>query len=278
VHAENGEVISLLQRRLSAEGRASVKFVSSVRPPEVEAESSARVIALAELARTPVYLTNLSSAHAVERVKAARDRGQPVYAETCTHYLVLSSDRYDEGEGVKYYCTPPLRPAWHQEILWRALGSGDLHVIASDHTAFNYAGQKDAGNENLTLAPRGFAGAQERVSAVCSAGVHSGKISVNRLVDLVCATPARLFGLFPRKGTLAVGSDADMIIFDPKAELTLSKSIGLSRVDYCAFEGIKVRGAPWLVLQRGKVIAREGKVMARPGTGEFLARARFSGA
>jgi dihydropyrimidinase len=277
VHAENGEVISLLQRRLSAEGKASVKFVSSVRPPEVEAESSARVIALAELARTPVYLTNLSSAHAVEKVKAARDRGQPIYAETCTHYLVLSSDRYDEGDGIKYYCTPPLRPAWHQEILWRALGSGDLHVIASDHTAFNYAGQKDAGNENLALAPRGFAGAQERVSAVCSAGVHSGKVSINRFVDLVCTTPARLFGLFPRKGTLAVGSDADMIIFDPKAELTLSKSIGLSRVDYCAFEGIKVRGAPWLVLQRGKVIAREGKVMARPGSGEFLVRAKFSG-
>lgn len=278
VHAENGDAIAWLQRRLAAEGRTSAKHLSAVRPPEVEAEACARVIALAELARAPVYLTNLSSAHALEKVKAARDRGQAVFAETCTHYLVLTSERYDEVDGTKYYCTPPLRPAWHQEILWRGLAAGDLHVIASDHTAFNYAGQKDAGNENLALAPRGFAGAQERVAAVCSAGVHSGRISLHRFVDLVATTPARLFGLFPRKGTLAVGSDADMIIFDPKAELTLSKSLGLSRVDYCAFEGIRVRGAPWLVLQRGRVIAREGKVMARPGSGEYLVRNRFAGA
>jgi len=275
VHAENGEIIDLLQQRLSAEGRTSVKHLSVARSPEIEAESTSRVIALAELARVPVYFTNLSCAHAVERVKVARDRGQQVYAETCTHYLILSADRYEESDGIKYYCTPPLRPAWHQEVLWRALVSGDVHVIASDHTAFNYAGQKDAGSENLLLAPRGFAGAQERVAAICSAGVNSGRISINRFVDLISTTPARLFGLFPRKGTLAVGSDADMIIFDPRAELTLSKSLGLSRVDYSAFEGTRVKGAPWLVLQRGRVIAREGKVMARPGNGEYLPRAKF---
>jgi dihydropyrimidinase len=278
VHAENGEIIGLLQRRLAAGGRTSVRHLPFLRPPEVEAEAVARVLALAELGRAPVYFTNLSSAHALEKVKAARDRGLPVYAETCTHYLLLNSDRYEEADGTKYYCTPPLRPAWHQEVLWKALVSGDLQVIASDHTAFNYAGQKDAGNEILTQAPRGFAGAQERLSAICSAGIQGGTMPVNRLVELLCTAPARLFGLFPRKGTLAVGSDADMVVFDPKAELTLSKSIGLSRVDYSAFEGIRVRGAPWLVLQRGKVIAREGKVMARPGNGEFLPCARFAGA
>jgi dihydropyrimidinase len=275
VHAENGDVISLLQRRLAAEGKTSVKFLTAQRPPELEAESTGRVIALAELAKVPVYFTNVSSAHALEKVKAARDRGQAVYAETCTHYLTLGSDRYEEADGIKYYCTPPLRPSWHQEVLWRALNSGDLHVIASDHTAFNYAGQKDAGNDNLLQAPRGFAGAQERVAALYSAGVQTGRISLNRFVDLVSTTPAKLFGLFPRKGSLAVGSDADIIVFDPKAEMTLSKSIGLSRVDYCAFEGMRVLGAPWLVLQRGRVIAREGKVMARPGSGEYVARSRF---
>ena len=192
------------------------------RPPEVEAEATSRVITFAELARVPVYLTNLSSAHAAEKVKAARDRGQPVFAETCPHYLVLGSERYEESEGIKYYSTPPLRPSWHQEVLWKALATGDVHVVGSDHAAFNYAGQKDAGKENFSQAPRGLPGIQERISLVYWAGVHTGKISPNRFVDLVSATPAKLFGLFPRKGTLAVGSDADMVIFDPKADQTLS--------------------------------------------------------
>jgi dihydropyrimidinase len=277
VHAENGEVIELLQRRAAAEGRTSVKHLNAVRPPELEGEATGRVLALADLARTPVYFTNVSSAHALEKVKAARDRNQPVYVETCPQYLVLGSERYEDAEGIKHYTTPPLRPAWHQEILWKGLGSGDVQVVASDHTAFSYAGQKDLGKEDFTLAPRGFGGSQERVSLLCSAGVHAGKISVHRMVDLMATTPARLFGLFPRKGTLAVGSDADMIIFDPRAEQTLSRSIALSRSDFSAYEGMRMRGAPWLVIQRGRVIAREGKVMGRPGSGEFLSRSRFAG-
>ncbi len=156
------------------------------------------------------------------------------------------------------------------------MGTGDIHVVGSDHTAFNYAGQKDLGKENFTQAPRGFAGIQERISLLCSAGVHTGKLTINRLVDLVSATPAKLFGLFPRKGTIAVGSDADMIIFDPKADQILSKGMSLSRADYTPYEGMKVRGATWLVIQRGRMIAREGKVMGRPGGGEFLPRSKFT--
>jgi len=277
IHAENGEVINLLVRRLAQEGKTLPRYIPMCRPPEVEAEATSRVITFAELARVPVYLTNLSSAHAAEKVKAARDRGQPVFAETCPHYLVLASDRYEESEGIKYYSTPPLRPSWHQEVLWKALATGDVHVVGSDHAAFNYAGQKDAGKENFSQAPRGLPGIQERISLVYWAGVHTGKISPNRFVDLVSATPAKLFGLFPRKGTLAVGSDADMVIFDPKADQTLSKSIGLSRVDYCPYEGMKIRGAPWLVIQRGRSISREGKVMGKPGAGEYVARSRFAG-
>ncbi len=276
VHAENGEVIDLLLRRLTAEGKTLSRYLPLARPPELEGEAIGRVIALADLAKAPVYLTNLSSAHGLEKVKGARDRGQAVFGETCTHYLVLGSDRYEEAEGIKYHCTPPLRPAWHQEQLWKGLVTADVQVVGSDHTAFSYAGQKDLGKDNFTQAPRGLPGVQERLSVLCSAGVHPGRLSVHRMVDLVSTTPAKLFGLFPRKGTLAVGSDADMVIFDPKAEQILSRSISLSRSDYSAYEDMKVRGAPWLVIQRGRVIAREGKVMGRPGAGEFVARTRFA--
>jgi dihydropyrimidinase len=275
VHAENGEVIDLLQRRSTAEGRTLPKHIPTIRPPELEAEATARVLALADMVKVPVYITNISSAHAIEKVKAARDRGQAVYGETSPHYLVLGSERYEDTEGIKFYCIPPLRPSWHQDVLWKALSSGDLHVVGSDHAAFNFAGQKDQGKDNFLQAPRGFAGIQERVSVLYTA-LAGGKLSINRLVDLTSTTPAKLFGLFPRKGTLAVGSDADMIIFDPKAELTLSKSLGLSRADYSPFEGVHVRGAAWLVTQRGKVIAREGRVMGKPGGGEYIVRSRFA--
>jgi dihydropyrimidinase len=276
IHAENGEIIDLFLRRLVAEGKTAAKYIPVARPPEVEAQAAARAISIAEMAKAPIYLTNISSAHAVEKVKAARDRGLVVYGETCCHYLTMPCNRYEEAEGVKYYCTPPLRSAWHEDILWKAIASGDIHTVGSDHRAFNYAGQKDLGKDNFTLAPRGFPGIQERLSVLYSAGVHGGKITANRLVDLASATPAKLFGLFPRKGTLAVGSDADMVIFDPKTEVTLSKAIGLSRSDYTPYEGMRVRGATWLVLQRGRVIARESKVMGRPGGGEFLTRSKFS--
>jgi dihydropyrimidinase len=276
VHAENGEIIDLFVRRLVAEGKTSAKNISAARPPEVEAQATARAVSMAEMAKAPMYITNLSSAHAIEKVKAARDRGQTVYAETCSHFLAMSNERYEEPEGIKYYCTPPLRPSWHADILWKAIGSGDIHTVGSDHWAFNYSGQKDLGKEDFTQAPRGFPGIQERLAVLFSAGIHTGKISPNRLVELACTAPAKLFGLFPRKGTLVVGSDADMIIFDPKAEITLSKSISLSRSDYTPYEGMRVHGATWLVLQRGRVIARESKVMGRPGGGEFLPRAKFS--
>ncbi len=276
IHAENGEVIDLFVRRLNAEGRTSVKYLHLARPPEVEAQATARAVSLAEMAKTPLYLTNLSSAHAVEKVKAARDRGLPIFAETCSHYLALSSDRYEDSEGIKYYCTPPLRPSWHEDVLWKAITSGDIQVVGSDHMAFNYAGQKNLGKDNFTQAPRGFPGIQERLPILCTAGVQSGKISPNKFVELACTSPAKLFGLFPRKGTLTVGSDADMVIFDPKADVTLSKSLSLSRSDYTPYEGMRTRGAVWLVIQRGKVVAREGKVTGKPGQGEFLSREKFS--
>jgi dihydropyrimidinase len=218
----------------------------------------------------------VSSAHAVEKIKMARDRGQMVFGETCPHYLVLGSEKYENEDGIKYYCTPPLRPTWHQEMLWKAINSGDIQVVGSDHTAFNFAGQKDLGRDNFSLAPRGFPGIQERLSVLCSAGIHGNRISANKFVDIACTTPAKLFGLFPKKGTLTVGSDADMIVFDPKADFALAKSSGLSRSDYSPYEDMNVKGATWLVLQKGRVIAREGKVLGRPGTAEYLPRNKFT--
>jgi dihydropyrimidinase len=276
LHAENGEIIDLFTRRLVAEGKTAPRFIASARTPEIEAQAAARAISMAEMAKAPIYLTTVSSAHAIEKVKAARDRGLTVYAETCPHYLTMPCERYEESDGIKYYCTPPLRSAWHENVLWKGIIGGDIHTVGSDHRAFNYAGQKDLGKDNFTLAPRGLPGIQERLSALCSAGVHGGRISPNRFVELTSTMPAKLFGLFPRKGTLAVGSDADMVVFDPKAESMLSKSNGLSRSDYTPYEGMKVRGSTWLVLQRGRVIARESKVMGRPGSGEFLSRAKFA--
>jgi dihydropyrimidinase len=274
VHAENGELIGLLVRRLSAEGKSSAKHLPAARPPEAEAEAVSRVIALAELARTPVCFLKVSSAHAIEKIKAARDRGQAVFAETCPHYLFLNADRYAESEAIKYYVAPPLRPAWHQDVLWKAIHSGDIQVVGSDHAAFSYAGQKDAGKDNFTLAPRGISGVQERVAALLSPGVQNGKTPIHRLVDLLSTAPAKLFGLFPRKGTIAVGSDADLVAYDPRTDLILSKGLALSRADYCAYEGMRTHGSPWLVLLRGKIISREGKVMGRPGGGEFLPRSK----
>ncbi len=276
VHAENGEVIELMIRRLTTEGKTSPPYLAAAWPPELEAETVARVVSLADLAKVPVYFTNVSSAHAMEKIKTARDRGQAVFAETCPHYLAMGSEKYEIEDGIKYYCTPPLRPAWHQDMLWKAINTCDIQVISSDHTAFNFAGQKDLGRENFNLAPRGFPGIQERLSVLCSAGVHANRISANRFVDIACTTPARLFGLYPKKGTLTVGSDADMVIFDPKADLALAKSAGLSRSDYSPYEDMNVKGAAWLVLQKGRVIAREGKVMGRAGAAEYLPRSKFS--
>ncbi|HSW39605.1 MAG TPA: dihydropyrimidinase [Acidobacteriota bacterium] len=276
IHAENGEIIKLYLSRLQAQGRTSVKNIPCGRPPEVEAQAVARAISIAEMAKAPIYLSSLSSAHAIEKVKAARDRGLAVFAETSPHHLVMSSEKYESPEGIKYYCAPPLRPSWHADVLWKAIASSDIHVVGSDHRAFNYAGQKDLGKDNFLLAPRGFPGIQERLSVLCSAGVRGGKISANRFVELASTFPAKLFGLFPRKGALAVGSDADVIIYDPKAEITLSKDFNLSRSDYTPYEGMKVRGSIWLVLQRGKIIARENKITVRAGEGEFLSCAKFS--
>jgi dihydropyrimidinase len=215
----------------------------------------------------------------LEKVREARDRGLPVYAETCPQYLYLSLENMDAPgfEGAKYVFTPPLREKWHQEKLWKGLTHDHLQVVSTDHCPFCFKEQKEMGIGDFTKIPNGGPGIEHRMSLVFSGGVAQGRFSVNRFVELTATTPAKLFGLYPRKGTVAVGSDADLVIFDPKREHTISAKTHHMRVDYSMFEGIKVTGMPDVVLSRGRVLVEGDKFFGRPGQGEFIKRGASPG-
>jgi dihydropyrimidinase len=274
MHAENGGAIDVIVQRALAEGKRSPKYHALTRPVTAEAEATSRAIALAEMAGTPVYIVHLSCNEALEKVREARDRGLRVYAETCPQYLYLSLDNMDGPgfDGAKYVFTPPLREKWHQEKLWQGLAKDDLQVVSTDHCPFCMKEQKELGKDDFTKIPNGGPGIEHRVSLVYSGGVHGGKFSANRLVQLVSTAPAKLFGLYPRKGTVAVGSDADLIVFDANEEQTISVKTHHMRVDYSMFEGTRVKGVPKTVLSRGRVIVENGKFVGKVGAGEFLRR------
>lgn len=274
MHAENGGAIDVLIRRALAEGKTAPKYHALTRPTTAEAEATGRAIALAEMAGAPVYIVHLSCADALERVREARDRGLPVYAETCPQYLFLSIENFDVPgfEGAKYVFTPPLREKWHQEKLWSGLATDRLQVVSTDHCPFCYKDQKELGKDDFTKIPNGGPGIEHRLSLVFTGGVQGKRFSVNRFVELVSTTPAKLFGLYPRKGTIAVGSDADLVVFDPDEERVISAKTHHMRVDYSMFEGIKVKGIPKQVLSRGRLIIDNNKFLGKPGQGEFLKR------
>src|SRR3954462_10745919 len=217
MHAENGGAIDVLVQQALAEGKTAPKYHALTRPTTAEAEATSRAIALAEMAGAPVYIVHLSCNDALEKVREARDRGLPVYAETCPQYLYLSLDDMDAPgfEGAKYVFTPPLREKWHQEKLWDGLKRDHLQVVSTDHCPFCFKDQKELGKDDFTKIPNGGPGVEHRMSLIYSGGVAGGRFTVNRFVELVATTPAKLFGLYPRKGTIAVGSDADLVIFDP---------------------------------------------------------------
>ncbi len=274
MHAENGGAIDVIVQRALAEGKRAPKYHALTRPVTAEAEATSRAIALAEMAGTPVYIVHLSCNEALEKVREARDRGLRVYAETCPQYLYLSLENMDGPgfDGAKYVFTPPLREKWHQEKLWQGLAKDDLQVVSTDHCPFCMKEQKELGKDDFTKIPNGGPGIEHRVSLVYSGGVHGGKFSANRFVQLVSTTPAKLFGLYPRKGTVAVGSDADLIVFDAEEEQTISVKTHHMRVDYSMFEGTRVKGVPKTVLSRGRVIVENGKFVGKVGAGEFLKR------
>ena len=279
MHAENGGAIDVIVRRALAEGKTAPKYHALTRPTTAEAEATSRAIALAEMAGAPVYIVHLSCNEALEKVREARDRGLPAYAETCPQYLFLSLESFDTPgfEGAKYVFTPPLREKWHQDKLWAGLAKDDLQVVSTDHCPFCFKEQKEMGKDDFTKIPNGGPGIEHRLSLVYTGGVHGGRFNVNRFVQLVSTAPAKLFGLYPRKGTVAVGADADLILWDPDKEETISAKTHHMRVDYSMFEGIKIKGAPRQVLVGGRVVIDSGKFVGKAGAGRFLKRQTYSG-
>jgi dihydropyrimidinase len=277
MHAENGVVIDVLVKRALAEGRTAPKYHALTRPTKAEAEGVHRAIAIAEMANSPVYIVHLSCYDALKEVQNARDLGLPAFAETCPQYLLLDYSYYEkEGfEGAKYVMTPPLREKENQELLWRGLRSNDLQVISTDHCPFCMKEQKELGRDDFSKIPNGGPGVENRMSLIYHHGVVAGRIGLNRFVELTSTAAAKIFGLFPKKGTIAVGSDADIVIFDPEREQTLSAATHHMRVDYSAYEGWKVRGVTETVLSRGRVIVENGDFQGKAGEGRFIKRGTF---
>jgi dihydropyrimidinase len=279
MHAENGGAIDVIVQQALAEGKRAPRYHALTRPTTAEAEATSRAIALAEMAGAPVYIVHLSCNDALEKVREGRDRGLPVYAETCPQYLYLSLENMDAPgfEGAKYVFTPPLREKWHQEKLWQGLTHDTLQVVSTDHCPFCFKEQKELGKDDFTKIPNGGPGIEHRLSLIYTGGVHGKRFSANRFVEVVSTTPAKLFGLFPRKGTIAVGSDADIVLFDPAAHDVISAKTHHMRVDYSMFEGIAITGIPKTVLSRGKAVIDSGKFVGRPGSGQFLRRQAYAG-
>jgi dihydropyrimidinase len=274
MHAENGGVIDVLVKKALAEGKTAPKYHALTRPARAEAEATHRAIALAEMAEVPIYIVHLSAAEALEMVTEARDRGLPAYAETCPQYLFLSYDNYEEPgfDGAKYVMSPPLRPKQTQDRLWRGLAFNDLQAISTDHCPFCMKEQKELGRDDFSKIPNGAPGIETRMSLVYDGGVRPGRISLNRFVELTSTSPAKIFGLFPKKGTIAPGSDADIVIFDPGGRQRLSAKSLHMNVDYNPYEGREVTGVPHTVLSRGRVIIDDGKFVGRAGAGSFIKR------
>ena len=282
MHAENGLVIDELVKIALAEGHIEPKYHALTRPTRLEADGAHRALAIAEVARAPVYIVHLSCYDALLELRHAQDRGVMAHAETCPQYLLLDIDAYDEPgfDSAKYVLTPPLREQWNQRELWRALRNGALNVISTDHCPFCLSEQKELGRDDFSKIPNGGPGIENRMSLIYHYGVGAGHIDLNRFVELTSTGPAKIFGLFPKKGTIAVGSDADIVIFDPDHEETISYYNAKTHhmnIDYNAFEGFKVRGYTETVLSRGKVVIDKGEYVGRAGDGMFVKRGPYGG-
>ena len=282
MHAENGIVIDEIVKQALAEGKTEPKYHAITRPTRMEAEGVHRAISIAEVAQVPIYIVHLSSSDALEQVMLARNRGVHAFAETCPQYLFLDDSYYDqEGfEGAKYVMTPALREKWNQDELWKGLKFGDLQSIATDHCPFCFKDQKMLGIDDFSKIPNGGPGVENRMSLVFNGGVNSGRISLNKFVELTSTAAAKTFGLFPKKGTIAVGSDADIVIFDPNRTETISVNNTCTHhmnVDYNTYEGFEVTGFTETVLSRGKVIIDNCEYIGKKGDGHFLKRGLYGG-
>lgn len=275
VHAENHEMISYFRSKFVKEGRTSPIFHALSRPEECEEEAVNRIIAISSLAGdAPVYIVHLTTSGGLDHIKAARERGQAVYAETCPQYLLLDEDMYNspDNEGLKYIMSPPLRKKQNQEALWNGIKNGCIGVVATDHCPFSFNREKQMGMGDFTKCPNGAPGIEERIPLMFSEGVMKGRININKFVEICCTNPAKIFGLYPKKGTIAPGSDGDIVIIDTEKEVVLTKDMLHGRADYTAYEGFKLKGYPVLTMVRGEVIARDNEVTGKKGFGNFIKR------
>jgi len=276
MHAENGIAIDVLVEQALAAGRTDPRFHGEVRRELLEAEATHRAIKLAQVAGSPLYVVHVSAASAVAELATARDQGLPVFGETCPQYLYLSTDNLaeygaDGFEGAKYVCSTPLRPKEHQAALWRGLRTNDLQIVSTDHCPFCFAGQKELGRGDFSKIPNGLPGVENRMDLLHQA-VVDGHLSRRRWIEIACATPARMFGLYPRKGTIAPGADADIVIYDPTATQTVSAATHHMNVDYSAYEGRQLTGKVRTVLSRGAVVIDGDAYLGRAGHGRYQPR------
>ena len=279
VHAENGDAVDHLVRRALAEGKTDPIYHALTRPEQFEAEATGRAIRLADYAGTPIFIVHVTCRAAADEITAARARGVPAYGETCIQYLTTSVDdlRRPGFEGAKFVCSPPLRDAANQPYLWDALVYDHLQLVSTDHCPFTFE-QKKLGVGDFSKIPNGLALIQHRLPLLWEHGVRAGRISMNRFVELVSTAPAKIFGLHPRKGTLAPGADADIVIFDPARAFSFSTATSLMNVDYDLFDGQSVSGSPRTTLSRGTVVYDDGRILTRPGHGRYVKRGLFDAA
>jgi dihydropyrimidinase len=274
MHAENGLAIDVIAADTVAAGVTDPIGHGLARYSVLEGEATNRVIRLAQAAKVPVYIVHLSAKEALNAVRMARDEGLPAFAETCPQYLFLSLDDLGNGfNGAKFICSPPLRSEDHQPELWKGLVKDDLQVVSTDHCPFDFHGQKELGRDDFRKVPNGLPGVEDRVDLLHDGGVVGGKISRERWVEVISTAPAKLFGMYPRKGAVAVGSDADLVIYDPNRTHTISAKTHHMDVDYSCYEGRKVTGGSDIVMSRGSVVVRSGQFTGRKGAGKFIRRA-----
>jgi dihydropyrimidinase len=277
VHAENGDAIDVLVKDALAAGNTEPRYHALTRPPETEGEATNRAIQLARVAGSPLYVVHVSCKQAADPIARAREAGWDVWGETCTQYFYVDYTWLEKPgfEGAKYVYTPPPRAKENQDVLWAAVKNDVLSAISTDHCAFTWAEQKHAGRDDFSKIPNGAPGLENRLQVIHELGVRGGRISLNRMVELLCTNPAKLFGLYPRKGTVAVGSDADIVVFDPEKRLTIAADGQRSRSDYNVYEGLEVTGSPEVVLRRGEILVEGDELVAKPGSGQFVRRAKF---
>jgi len=273
MHAENGMAIDVVAERTVDEGTIDPIGHGLARKAVFEGEATNRVIRLAEAAGVPVYIVHLSAREALAEVRSARDRGSMAFAETCPQYLFLSLDDLGDGfEGAKFVCSPPLRPKDHWDDLWTGLVKDDLQIVSTDHCPFDFHGQKELGRGDFRKIPNGLPGVEDRIDLMHDGGVVGGRITKERWVEIVSTAPAKMFGMFPRKGSISIGADADIVVYDPNRKRTISAKTHHMDVDYSCYEGRQVQGASDVVLSRGSVIVRDGQFTGRKGAGKFVTR------